>query len=171
MTQRICNTILLNIAGAILLCCLILLWSWSGSFCCYRCLWQYFDLLVLVTIYLCLIHIWMVCCYMGIFLPLQIKNRCCNVPLTLGPSIRESKRCAFYSSHGPDGNHSRPPRCQCAKANDEAATVAVVTGASILSFREILWCVLFARWLWISNLWRMPVFFVGYVLKGYTNWF
>ena len=96
----------------------------------------------------------------GHFLPLQRKNRCCNVPLAMGASIRESKGCAFYSSHVLDGNHSRPPRCQCAKANDEAATVAIVTGASILSFREILGCVSFARWLWISNLWRMPVFFL-----------
>ena len=58
------------IAATILLCCLILLWSYSGSCSCCRCLWQYFeyfDLLVLVTVLLYLIHIWMVCCYMGIF--------------------------------------------------------------------------------------------------------
>ena len=55
------------IAAAILLCCLILLWSCSKSCSCCRCLWQYFGLLVLVTVLLYLIHIWMVCCYMGIF--------------------------------------------------------------------------------------------------------
>ena len=81
----------------------------------------------------------------GHFLPLQKKNRCCNVPLALGASIPESKRCAFYSSHIPDGNHSRPPRCQCAKANEEAVAVAIVTGASISSFREIPGCASFAR--------------------------
>ena len=156
------------IVAAIMLCCLILLWSWSGSFSCCRCWCQYFDLLVLVTVFLCLIHIWMVCCWMSIF-RLCRKKRCCNVALPLGASIPESKRCTFYFSHIPDGNHSRPPRCQRTKANEEAVVVTIVPGASISSFREIPGCASFACWLGVSNLWRMPVFFGGICLGGVSE--
>ena len=107
----------------------------------------------------------------GHFVPLQENNRCCDVPLALWASIPESKRCTFYSSHIPDGNHSRSPRCQCAKANEEAMAVTIVPGASISSFREIPGCASFAHLLGVSHLWRMPVSFVGYVLEGYPNWF
>ena len=101
----------------------------------------------------------------GHFVPLQENNRCCDVPLALWASIPESKRCTFYSSHIPDGNHSRSPRCQCAKANEEALAVTIVPGASISSCREITGCASFAHWLGVSYLWRMPVSFVGYVLE------
>ena len=139
MTQSICNTILLNHC-----CCnfvmlpdtfMELVWKLQLLQMFVAVLWPpcFGDNTSMFDTHLngLLLH--------GHFLPLQIKNRCCNVPLTLGASIRESKRCAFYSSHVPDGNHSRPPRCQCTKANDEAATVAIVTGASIFKFQRNSW--------------------------------
>ena len=91
MTQNICNIILLNHC-----CCnfamfpdtfMELVWKLQ--------LLQMFvavlDLLVFVTVLLWLIHIWMVCCYMGILCPCRKKTDAAMCHWHSGPPFLKAK--------------------------------------------------------------------------------